>query len=379
MRMSLALLQNKKGMSLVELSIAVGVLSLLVMGTGVVIQSVLTSKLRSESKQEVLSAIGNFQQSFRGQSSSTTCINILGQPPGTSFNATGTSPAQITIDNKTYLDNTEVTLQNARFRIDRLYFGNTEQLASTTAYKVYSTTILLDGSIWYGTNCSQIPSRPIATVTVKVDPNGAITDCNMPVFEDAETICQSVTGMKWLQNSSACVQDVQVDSNNNFECPSDMKLAPSGVCIPSESNCYVNLLPQDFAQGIVSSCASIPAGAYLQYPTGFYPPNAPSPSPTPATNYSPTPTPVPNCSCGTQQVPPTSLGTTTIYCGVARSVGNKIGGGIDMEGDVEMTIYKCIDGNLSLLHKYYEEESDYVWSGRKPTLCYTDGRNCRPL
>ena len=369
-------LPDTKGMNLVELTVAVGCLSLLVMGSGIMIQSVLSSRMRAESKQELVTTVSNFQNSLRSQANSAVCKDILGQPSGTAFNPNGTSPAQITIDNVTYRDNTQIAFHSANFWIDRLYFSGADQLASTSAFKAYSTTIILEGRIWNGKSWSPVPPRPVSTVAVKVDPAGRIIDCNMAMMEDAETICQSVNGMKWLPNSGTCVQDVAVDSNNNFTCPPDMQMSASGICIPSESNCYVNLLPKDFANGIVTTCASLPSNAVVNYPAGFYPPNAPTPVSQPPTS-APSPTPPPTCTCGSSQVPATTS-TTNMFCGVARNVGNKIGGGIDTEGDVEISIYDCVGGNLVSKHKYYEEESDCTWPGRKPVSCNPQGKYCRP-
>lgn len=305
--------KNSRGMSLVEIVMAMGLLSMVTLGTSVIIQNNIKSQIKAENKKNLIGEISQIQNTLKFQTAATGSCKDIVKLAGSIFSNTQENPATLTLNNQVYTDGYIPT--GSSFRTDRIYLSGAQIVTSTIFEKVYLATLYLEASIKSGSDWTALPRKPIHSLSLKISNSNALTDCNINSFAvDGETICRTISGMKWSPTTSACVQDIEQNADNSFTaCPGGTQRNSNGLCVPVASGCYDQYLPQGFDRGIVDICNRVPAGYTVVSAPGYTPlpdPIQTPPSPTPTTPTSPTISGTNSCICGAYTIDP----ATNYYC-----------------------------------------------------------------
>lgn len=360
------------GMTILELVVSTGIVSLGVLALASILFQARSSQARAQSKQAVLSGIAQTASAFqRGQ-----CASILTASKGPSLLSAEDTPMRIEMPSLTLEAGRTISDPVLRsYRVDKVYLSDKDILSSSSGLTTLSANLYIEASSEQGGTWLPFAKTMISSLTLRADSSGAMIACETPAEADKKSLCEAIEGMVWNETLQNCTQDIERESGSRFACPDGM-IEQNGACVLSGSSCPYGTLPQGFGDGLVGTCANLPTGRSLSYPANAVVPGAPSSLDNQATGGSSgvKQAEAPKtCICGSGTVPITESSTTTL-CAQARNIGNEIGGFIDLDGDLEVTVMKCVGGELQRLGSYYDEESDHIWRGWQPKSCTPAGQ-----
>lgn len=317
-------------MSLVELVVATGLISLITLGTSAVLQQNVISRVKADSSKNTVNELGFLQNAIRSNSARTGACRDFLRFDSATFDVTGQTPLRLDLEGTTYQTGATLNFNGSSFRIDKLYLDQA-QLVSHTANdeKVYAATAIAEASIRQNGGWQALPKRSVGTFSIRVTSTQALSDCTPYGFDQMnETICRSISGMQWIAGSQECIQKIASNPDNNFTaCPGGTQRNLTGICVPVGSSCYDQYLAGAFDQGVVETCTRLPSNYTASYPAGYTPLPAPGPTGT-----------VSVCTCGSTTIP---VGSNTTYCVSCRREQNARPFG---ESDYYYTVESCGTG-----------------------------------
>ncbi len=354
---------NNSGMSLIEITVSMGILTLIALSSAYITQGFTKSQINAERNADVVQRGINIRDSLKAKAGSDACTDIISIDSG-EFSVTNEDEITVVTNGTEYSSGTQI---NTNYRFDRIYFGNKILIGSTPVHSTYTTTMYVNPAILQNGIWMPQARKSLGSISVQVDSTtGEMLDCNLSAMAvNSEAVCESVSGMIWVPSSSECIMNLETEADGTVvECAGGFYKTANGDCVPEKTDCtYMQRLPRQVAHGnLQPSCDDLPpqyvvnhdpAYTYVKpHPSADYN-TQPNPYVTPSVTPTPSPAPAPKaCSCGQYEVP--SGG----HCAKAREVGNVIGGSPDWHGDCEVYVFFCTDGNMPQVKKYYEEESD---------------------
>lgn len=291
-----------------ELVISTGIITVVTLGTSAIVQNDLRARNQAESQKSTVGELNTLQNALKNNTNLTGACRDFVSTATSTVNLTGQTPLRIQLNNTMYADNTELFSGGSRFRIDRLYLDSPRAVSNASAAeRIFTSVAQVEASLQNGRDWMPIPRRSIGSFSIKLDASNAMIDCTPVGFTDMnETICRSISGMRWLPGSEECLQDIELDGNNDFAaCPGGTQRSQNGVCVPTGSACFSQFLPQAFGRGVVDTCNRVPATYAVAYPSGFTPLPEPPPPPGGGPGNSSS-----MCSCGSHTISP----GTNLYC-----------------------------------------------------------------
>lgn len=183
----------------------------------------------------------------------------------------------------------------SNIRIDRIYLDQ-NTLVSTTGTSVnYSGALMVQQSVKDNTfTFKPLPPSILGSLRVTVSSAGQITGCSWDIDSmTASAFCSSLGGTTNIGLGGAVNCNINtLNPTVTGACPGNTTMdLVSNRCVPINDFCVSQKLSDKF-DGNLLTCAAIPAGYAIQYPTGYTPPAPP-----------PTAPPALTCNCGGTSIP----------------------------------------------------------------------------
>lgn len=303
----------QRGFSLVELMVAVGILSIVAVGTSMQLVNTFNDMYRTNSRANMVQTQSLIGKVFtKTSANAAACNQILHFTNG--FNTADGSQNDV---NLTISGTTLDTVQNSKvsgvadFKINRLYLGDTISLAPERPNSYLTNLYMVaDTGPW----SALMRSRPhaLATIVVTLDSAGGLKECNVTTAPPAaKETCDALYGMSWNEATGECDQALVMDSDYNFTaCPPGTHKI-NDVCKPTPSTCAYGQIARGFDLGIATNCSEPPLNPAVGRPSfGVPPPVEGQPNYQPVAQPSPGPTIPPVTATPIAGGPPTTAATT---------------------------------------------------------------------
>lgn len=251
---------NSIGMTLIELTIALGLTAVVAGAACVTMVKLRTDFMNTESLTNLDETQNLFKNWLSGeQAGGATCAQIL-KLNATSFDTNAATQMKIVDPSGLHTYSSDapdaVVPGLASFTITKLYADSPSYLRTETvagvSQRIYLATLWLEGKT---ANGLPFLRRPLTSLTVRLDPSGQLLECNVQSAESAESNCSKLApGYSW--SSGLCFSTLQHDPAGNFACASGSSLNADGTCHPQSQSCPTTQIAQVFVAGTSPSCIS---------------------------------------------------------------------------------------------------------------------------
>lgn len=248
------------GLSLVEMIVAIGMMSIVALGLGGIVYTVKRNEAQVRSQTELVSSVLFFKQALDRQSAlGVSCENVLKIASAGTFNPAGNSPVRLILNDGTYQDG--ATVPGVRdLRVDRIYLADKVLISENATERTFVSTLFIEPSVQVNGIYLTLKKRSVATITTKVNSAGLITSCNSGITSsEARPNCDAIAGKIWNPITGKCQDDVNRTSNVFDVCPGGLQKIGSNCEIVANS-CANGTVATSFDKGAVVSCAAPATG-----------------------------------------------------------------------------------------------------------------------